>query len=96
MDLNFANMRVLMQVEIRQYKLHYRDCGLWQVLDQPLYDTIQQAGDFSHFYFCYRWSVQHISYYRTEGIKLWMNVQYLEQRPSCLDMNADLTAVSVT
>jgi len=25
------------------------------VLDQSLYDNIQQNGDFSHFYFCYRW-----------------------------------------
>ncbi|XP_023324524.1 small G protein signaling modulator 2 isoform X2 [Eurytemora carolleeae] len=29
--------------------------ALMQVLDQSLYDTIQQNGDFSHFYFCYRW-----------------------------------------
>eukprot|EP00095_Tigriopus_kingsejongensis_P009030 maker-scaffold458_size165745-snap-gene-0.19 protein:Tk09030 transcript:maker-scaffold458_size165745-snap-gene-0.19-mRNA-1 annotation:"hypothetical protein BRAFLDRAFT_123347" len=29
--------------------------SLIQVLDQTLYDTIQQNGDFSHFYFCYRW-----------------------------------------
>jgi len=29
--------------------------ALMQVLDQSLYDNIQQNGDFSHFYFCYRW-----------------------------------------
>jgi len=29
--------------------------ALMQVLDEPLYDKIQQNGDFSHFYFCYRW-----------------------------------------
>lgn len=29
--------------------------SLIQVLDQNLYDTIQKNGDFSHFYFCYRW-----------------------------------------
>jgi hypothetical protein len=28
--------------------------SLIQVLDQSLYETIQQNGDFSHFYFCYR------------------------------------------
>merc|ERR1712029_1118853 len=28
---------------------------LMQVLDEGLYDNIQQNGDFSHFYFCYRW-----------------------------------------
>lgn len=28
---------------------------LMQVLDQGLYDSIQENGDFSHFYFCYRW-----------------------------------------
>merc|ERR1740128_639129 len=26
-----------------------------QVLDQGLYDAIHENGDFSHFYFCYRW-----------------------------------------
>ena len=30
--------------------------SLIQVLDQTLYDSIQQNGDFSHFYFCYRWA----------------------------------------
>jgi hypothetical protein len=30
-------------------------CLTPQVLDQGLYDAIQQNGDFSHFYFCYRW-----------------------------------------
>jgi hypothetical protein len=29
--------------------------SLIHVLDQPLYDTIQKNGDFSHFYFCYRY-----------------------------------------
>lgn len=29
--------------------------SLIQILDQTLYDTIQKNGDFSHFYFCYRW-----------------------------------------
>ncbi len=29
--------------------------NLIQVLDQTLYDAIQQSGDFSHFYFCYRY-----------------------------------------
>ena len=29
--------------------------ALMQVLDGTLYDKIQQNGDFSHFYFCYRW-----------------------------------------
>lgn len=28
--------------------------SLIQVLDQTLYEAIQQNGDFSHFYFCYR------------------------------------------
>ena len=29
--------------------------SLIQILDQTLYDTIQKNGDFSHFYFCYRY-----------------------------------------
>jgi hypothetical protein len=29
--------------------------SLIQVLDQTLYDAIQKSGDFSHFYFCYRY-----------------------------------------
>lgn len=29
--------------------------SLIQVFDQTLYNAIQQSGDFSHFYFCYRW-----------------------------------------
>jgi len=29
--------------------------ALMQVLDHGLYHNIQQNGDFSHFYFCYRW-----------------------------------------
>ena len=32
--------------------------SLIQVLDQSLYETIQQNGDFSHFYFCYRFVAQ--------------------------------------
>ena len=28
--------------------------SLIQVFDQTLYNAIQQSGDFSHFYFCYR------------------------------------------
>ena len=30
--------------------------SLIQILDQSLYDTIQKNGDFSHFYFCYRYN----------------------------------------
>ena len=29
--------------------------SLIQVFDQTLYNAIQQSGDFSHFYFCYRY-----------------------------------------
>jgi hypothetical protein len=29
--------------------------SLLKVLDGTLYDKIQHNGDFSHFYFCYRW-----------------------------------------
>ena len=31
--------------------------SLIQVFDQTLYNAIQQSGDFSHFYFCYRYWV---------------------------------------
>lgn len=29
--------------------------SLLQVFDQDLYSLIRQNGDYSHFYFCYRW-----------------------------------------
>ena len=31
--------------------------SLIQVFDQTLYNAIQQSGDFSHFYFCYRYAI---------------------------------------
>ena len=30
--------------------------SLIQVFDQTLYNAIHQSGDFSHFYFCYRYA----------------------------------------
>jgi hypothetical protein len=29
--------------------------SLIQILDAEMYDLMQQNGDYTHFYFCYRW-----------------------------------------
>ncbi|EMP37684.1 Small G protein signaling modulator 2 [Chelonia mydas] len=47
MDTHFANMRSLIQASP-----HWREAG---ILDSELFELMHQNGDYTHFYFCYRW-----------------------------------------
>jgi len=37
-----------------QMNYHYQ-CPVFQILDPELFEHMHQNGDFTHFYFCYRW-----------------------------------------
>lgn len=36
-------------------KINFLDRSLTQILDSEMYDLMQSRGDYTHFYFCYRW-----------------------------------------
>lgn len=36
-------------------KIDYIDRSLIQILDSEVFDLMHQNGDYTHFYFCYRW-----------------------------------------
>lgn len=67
MDSHFANMRSLIQVSPRAItnthnidgctRGSYSVCPFpsQQILDSELFELMQQNGDYTHFYFCYRW-----------------------------------------
>lgn len=62
MDSHFANMRSLIQVRthvIKHTPTHTRVAATAfpspQILDSELFELMQQNGDYTHFYFCYRW-----------------------------------------
>lgn len=71
MDTHFANMRSLIQVShyvpvcpsacvfVTDFSanLLMSPLGLLscQILDSELFELMQQNGDYTHFYFCYRW-----------------------------------------
>lgn len=68
MDTHFANMRSLIQVSQPQRAPHSKPlCPLIaaarlhpprllpQILDSELFELMHQNGDYTHFYFCYRW-----------------------------------------
>ncbi|KAH8397946.1 hypothetical protein KR222_006851, partial [Zaprionus bogoriensis] len=59
MDMHFANMRWVQLIP--DYVL-YTLCTLFathssliQILDSEMYDLMDSNGDYTHFYFCYRW-----------------------------------------
>jgi len=61
MDTHFANMRLVIQHQTKMYRLvwflmlilFYR--SLVQILDSEMFELMHENGDFTHFYFCYRW-----------------------------------------
>jgi len=53
--------------------------ALMQVLDQNLYDAIQNTGDFSHFYFCYRWLIVLYAY-----LSLYLSIHLFVYLSICL------------
>lgn len=70
MDSHFANMRSLIQVSshilhkrVGVFFVCARICicphevlsSHQQILDSELFELMQQNGDYTHFYFCYRW-----------------------------------------
>lgn len=60
MDMHFSNMRYISDFFksttvhlILELSFFYR--SLIQILDSELYDLMHAHGDYTHFYFCYRW-----------------------------------------
>lgn len=59
MDSHFSNMRyykaliVFFCKKLRDIMSFHR--LLIQILDSEIYDLMHQNGDYTHFYFCYRW-----------------------------------------
>ncbi|MBN3316673.1 SGSM1 protein, partial [Atractosteus spatula] len=49
MDTHFANMRSLIQAR------HHKTIHFLKILDSELFELMHQNGDYTHFYFCYRW-----------------------------------------
>lgn len=71
MDTHFANMRSLIQVKrlLQTHLLENKplnvkcECEFFaiflfvckKILDAELFELMHQNGDYTHFYFCYRW-----------------------------------------
>lgn len=52
----------------------------WQILDSELFELMHQNGDYTHFYFCYRWFL--LDFKRGMDFKLGSCSQRLGSRPS--------------
>lgn len=59
MDMHFANMRYVkprcLDRTERLFILVHFSRSLIQILDSEMYDLMHAHGDYTHFYFCYRW-----------------------------------------
>ncbi|KAF6096960.1 small G protein signaling modulator 2 [Phyllostomus discolor] len=56
MDTHFANMRSLIQFQVYSTVVrHIPNLRDPPILDSELFELMHQNGDYTHFYFCYRW-----------------------------------------
>lgn len=56
MDIHLANMRALLQVRSPKPRLFaHLNSAPSQIFDPELFELMQQNGDYTHFYFAYRW-----------------------------------------